>query len=230
MSSTKDVELGGRRVVAAAVLIGPPASGKGTFAEAYSQVTGYPLVQPGVMFARLREEDSELGNLVRESLKNGGLCPPALVNKVVYEDALSKMAAGAQAVIIDGYPRDLVQFDFMLEHFDVRRYLHFDAPYELLLEACIARRICKTCSTVTSVRSSGEGLCKNCGEAFTVRWDDNADDYAKRYATYQKISEPILELVQGRENYRKWVTFGDGRSGVTEDLVRMCHTEEMGVG
>ncbi len=53
-------------------LLGPPASGKGTIGSFLSHKYLKTIITPGDIYRRLREEDSELGHLVKDALKEGG--------------------------------------------------------------------------------------------------------------------------------------------------------------
>ena len=140
------------------VLIGPPASGKGTIAEALHEKFLWNIVTPGDIYRRLREEDSEIGAVVRDALEKYHHCPDELTNRIVHEMVQEQLSIGhalgiSNRFVLDGYPRSLEQLVYMDQNYDVAAFLHIDAPFELLLDASINRRYCKGCNKVFSAKN-----------------------------------------------------------------------------
>lgn len=192
------------------VLIGPPAMGKGTAGLYLSERYGAPVVTPGNVYSRLREEDSDLGNQVRTALKDGGLCPDWMTNDLV---ARSVSEVGG-AAILDGYPRSLAQLDYLQAHYDVGGYLHIESAYELGLEASASRRQCPQCARVFTTRVPETACGCTLPEHWKVRWDDTPALYRKRFDTYNAQSLPVVDRIKGLENYLRvdllaegWPTF-----------------------
>lgn len=186
-------------------LLGPPASGKGTIGSLLSERFGCQIITPGDIYRRLREEDSELGNLVRESLKDGGYCPDSLTNKIMLEEA-NKVDAG---MILDGYPRTMVQFDALMEHFDVHSFLCFDAPYENLKHCATNRVQCSSCNKVWSKLYNESDCCGCTNRTWKERFDDSEDMYPKRFEVYLDLTAPIINAVEGLSNYHKFQSLGN---------------------
>lgn len=187
-------------------LLGPPASGKGTIGSMLYEVLGIPMIMPGDIYRRLREEDSELGHLVRESLKDGGYCPDSLTNKIILEEA-KKLAP--QGVILDGYPRTMAQFEYLMDNFEVKNWLCFDAPYEDLIHAATNRIQCSSCGKVWS-KLMDENKCCSCPDRiWKERFDDSVALYPKRYEVYSELTSPIIRRVEGLSNYKHFQSLGN---------------------
>lgn len=211
-------------------VMGPPGAGKGTIAGRLSARFGCPVVAPGVIYRRIMAENNELSDLVRESLKDGGYCPNSLTNKIVGEEVV-RVTPGGGASILDGYPRTQEQLDYIPSNFDVIGYLHIDADFERLSEACASRRSCKSCGVTFSakrrllskalpvacrkiandmdfVRNKMGAVCAyfgdDGGESWTTRWDDGAEFYAKRYESYGRESRPLLEQINDSPLYGRF--------------------------
>lgn len=197
--------------------LGPPASGKGTICDALRTALDCQVITPGNIYRRLREEDSETGELVRESLKDGGICPDWLTNQIIREEA-EKLKDFK--LMLDGYPRTVVQLHYLLEHFDVKFILHVDAPYEMLLDAAINRIQCSVCGKVWS-RNLGNNSCDCENREWKERFDDSAEMYPKRYKEYLKHTLPIVDIVQSMPNYKKIQCLGnDNAIQETLDWIR----------
>lgn len=185
------------------IVLGSPASGKGTICKILSNRTNSPVVAPGEIYRQLREQNTELGKLVKESLKGGGICPNHLTNQIVYDESVILTNSGFRGVVLDGYPRSVEQLDFLQEKYDCGFYLHLDAPYEKLLKASVNRRKCPVCDSVFSLLRENS-FCGCVPESkWITRWDDSAEFFEKRYKTYLEITSPIIERVKYLKNYKK---------------------------
>ncbi len=186
-------------------LLGPPASGKGTIGSFLSHKYLKTIITPGDIYIRLREEDSELGHLVKDALKDGGYCPDYLTNQIISEEA-NKSAFG---IILDGYPRTMTQFEYLTEHFDVKHYIHLDAPYDVLVEAAMNRIQCSVCNKIWSAVFREEDCCSCQERTWKKRFDDDKSIYPKRYENYVELTSPIIESVKDLKNYKKILNFNN---------------------
>ncbi len=100
------------------MLLGAPASGKGTQATRLAQRFGLVHISTGEMLRQACAEGSDLGILAAEYLSDGQLVPDYLVVELVL-DALDRAPGG---FVMDGFPRTLRQakaFDTMLQQRDL---------------------------------------------------------------------------------------------------------------
>jgi adenylate kinase len=192
------------KIPVAICFLGPPASGKGTMAQKIYDTYSYPYVAPGNIFKSMRSEDTELANLVRESCKDGGLCPNWLTNKVVLEESKKLIDSGAEYITLDGFPRTLDQLDFLLENYDIKYFLHSSTHYMTMMRMVINRRNCKVCKNVFSVLNP-VCHCETMPDPleWEKRWDDTPEFFAKRYQVFKKETLPVIEAVKSFENYIK---------------------------
>lgn len=192
------------KLLCVACFLGPPSSGKGTAAKLISKEFGFPIITPGDIYKVLREEDSETGRLVKESLKDGGYCPDYLTNQIMLTESQRLAGEGARGVLMDGYPRSLVQLEFLRENWDVGLYLHTESPYKVLEKFVINRVECPDCGRVQSLIKP-EGLCA-CQRisGWKQRWDDTALLFPKRYDTYQALTFPVIEKVCSLPEYTRY--------------------------
>ena len=185
------------------VMLGSPCSGKGTIGKIISDKLNIPVIAPGVIYGAIRKQQTEMGELVRESLKDGGICPDYLTNDIVATEALKFKKNGYNRLIMDGYPRSLNQLDYLQINFTVGTYLHLDAPYEKLLEASVNRRRCPVCGFTLSLLKPE----RSCGcvpqDKWIMRFDDGAEFFEKRHKTYLEVTKPIISRVKNFNNYLK---------------------------
>jgi adenylate kinase len=120
------------------VLLGAPASGKGTQGQRLAQSLGIPKVSTGDMLRAARDAGTELGKLADGIMSAGKLVSDDLVIRLV-DERLNQPDA-ARGFILDGFPRTLPQaraLDELLERHGstLNAALCIDLPRELLMEA-----------------------------------------------------------------------------------------------
>ena len=96
------------------MLMGPQGAGKGVQAQRLSGGLGIPHVSTGDLFRAMRKRDDALAREVQAIMAAGHLIDDELTNQVL-RDRLEQEDAQAGAVL-DGYPRNLVQADFLAEY------------------------------------------------------------------------------------------------------------------
>lgn len=130
------------------ILLGAPASGKGTQAEALTRRFGVPKVSTGDMLRAARTAGTELGKEAEKHMSAGGLVPDSVVIGLVEEriqQADARQPDGKPGFLLDGFPRTVPQAEALhalLERLDapLDAVIQLDVPRELLLERATGRR------------------------------------------------------------------------------------------
>ena len=183
------------------VMLGAPATGKGTIAGLLEKSLNIPQVSTGDIFRNLIKEGTELGKLVEEYLEKGQLVPDEVTIKIIVqrlrEDDVQK------GVILDGFPRTVKQaeeLDKILEKAgkQVDKVLNLTTPEEEIIDRVLNRRICsnQTCRTVYNLKLNPpkqDGICDKCGHKLITRKDDNKDTVKSRLNDYLKITSPLIK-------------------------------------
>lgn len=91
------------------IFLGPQGSGKGTQARLLAEKFGYRLIEAGELLRTIAKENNELGRKVKMTIDAGNLVEPWLITDVI-KKRLSELSSD-EAVIIDGYPRTVKQFE-----------------------------------------------------------------------------------------------------------------------
>ncbi|HVZ32759.1 MAG TPA: adenylate kinase [Polyangiaceae bacterium] len=191
--STQGTNSGGLRLV----LLGAPASGKGTQGEKLARALGIPKVSTGDMLRAARDAGTELGKLADGIMAAGKLVPDDLVIRLV-DERLSQPDA-ARGFILDGFPRTLPQaraLDELLQRRGERldAAICIDLPRELLMERATLRR--------TDVRT---------GQIYHLKYnpppdsaqlvhrdDDKEETVRKRLDAYDNMTAPLLPYYEGK--------------------------------
>ena len=93
------------------ILMGVQGAGKGLQAKLIEEHYGIPQVSTGDLFRAMRTRKDALALKVQDIMTSGRLVDDATTNAIV-EDRLAQ-ADAQRGVILDGYPRNLVQARFL---------------------------------------------------------------------------------------------------------------------
>lgn len=209
------------------VLLGPPASGKGTQAALLSATFGIPAASTGAI---LREEKARGSNIGAEAERwtiNGELFPDELALRVVW-----KWLDNRRRFILDGFPRTIGQaksFDQGLEE----RSLPLDIVYflklsdELVRERMTSRLTCSTCGSVFNEKFHDVTIdtpCPKCGGELARRNDDTDEALERRLAQFREHTLPVARHYR-EKGLLKEVDVTAGRDAVFNRLYVDFHQE-----
>lgn len=125
------------------VLVGPPASGKGTQAVRLVEKLGVPQISTGDMLRAARKAGTSLGKEAQTYMSAGKLVPDSVVIGLV-EERLSAEDC-QKGFILDGFPRTVPQgeaLDALLSKMGtpLQAVLQIDVSRDLLMERATLRR------------------------------------------------------------------------------------------
>jgi adenylate kinase len=185
------------------VLLGPPASGKGTIADRLQADFQLPIASPGAMLREEKAAGSQLGEAADRQTSLGQLVSDETINAVVGHWLERQTGDG---VVFDGYPRTLGQAE-ALERMLAQRISPLQVT--LLLEASLDtlrlrvenRAQCRQCRHIVSVGmhvASRDERCPRCGGALIRRKDDNAETLEARFVEYAAKTAPLIGYYEKR--------------------------------
>lgn len=96
------------------ILLGPPASGKGTQAIRVAEKLHLPHISTGDLFRENISKNTPLGQQAKSYMDNGQLVPDDLVLQLLF-DRTDKSDA-AKGYILDGFPRTIYQAEALEKH------------------------------------------------------------------------------------------------------------------
>jgi adenylate kinase len=185
------------------VLLGPPASGKGTQAELIQKRFGISGTSTGAILRAEAKRGSAVGMEVAKIISKGGLAPDEMVLNLV-SGWLDKSDG---SFLFDGFPRTVMQ----AERFEVllcKRQLAVELAILLevsdtVIQARMLRRLtCSNCGKVISlgrhVRDANDP-CPNCGGKLEARADDNLGALEHRMEEYREKTVPVADFYRRRD-------------------------------
>lgn len=177
------------------ILLGPPASGKGTQAEMIAERYGLKSVSTGALLRREREEGTELGREAEIWTRRGLLFPDSIALRVV--DRWLR-EAGAEAYLFDGFPRTIGQAQAFDRKAGANRpeiVFHLSLPDDVIRARVADRITCTFCGATYSGEihhvSAGDA-CPDCGHTLERRNDDTPEALTERLEQHRELTEPLM--------------------------------------
>lgn len=139
------------------ILLGAPASGKGTQAAVLTEKFGVPKVSTGDMLRAALKDGTPLGKEAAKYMNEGGLVPDSVVIGLV-EERLAQPDA-KPGFILDGFPRTVAQaeaLDALLKRLGTPLdfIVQIDVPRDLLMERATLRRTDKRTGQIYHLKYS----------------------------------------------------------------------------
>ncbi len=181
------------------IMLGAPASGKGSVAEILKNEYKIPAISSGDIFRKYISEGTEIGKLANSYMTKGELVPDDVTVKMIAsrleEDDVKS------GLILDGFPRTVAQakaLDDMLteNHKKIDIVVNLESNEDELLQRIVNRRICPNCKAVYNTvlnPSKVEGICDNCGATLEQRDDDTLEKAKNRLNVYKTQTAPVAD-------------------------------------
>jgi adenylate kinase len=139
------------------ILLGAPASGKGTQAAVLTEKFGVPKVSTGDMLRAALKDGTPLGKEAAKYMNEGGLVPDSVVIGLV-EERLG-LPDAKPGFILDGFPRTVAQaeaLDALLKRLGTPLdfIVQIDVPRDLLMERATLRRTDKRTGQIYHLKYS----------------------------------------------------------------------------
>ncbi len=184
------------------VMLGPPASGKGTQAVRLAQARGIPKISTGDILREAAHSGTELGLRAKSLMDRGELLGDDEMIGIVKERLARPDAA--KGYILDGFPRTVRQaeeLDRMLKG-EPLVVIDLAVPDADLLKRMQTRRVCGKCAAIAEP-GARTGACDRCGGNMITRADDS-DEHVRqhRLEVYESESKPLLDYYRGRSTFR----------------------------
>lgn len=177
------------------VLLGPPASGKGTQGRRLAEREGLAYLSTGALLREVLRMGGPIAEEVKPVLAAGGYVSDSLMCDIL-GDWLTRHPEGW---VLDGFPRTIVQDDFlnrwMEEHGGaVEGAVALKVPKDELIERIQERVECPACGWSGQTSQLGEGFrCPSCGEKAARRDDDSLENFLHRYEEFAEHTLPVVE-------------------------------------
>ncbi len=168
------------------LLLGAPGAGKGTQSKKLAEEYGIEHVTTGDALRANKDMETEYGT-PRSFMEAGELVPDPVVNEIV-KTALSD----ADGFVLDGYPRNLDQAEYLSGITELDAVIFLDVDTEVLVSRLTGRRMDPETGDIYHVEfdwPEDEAI----QDRLVQREDDQEDTVRDRLEVYRENTEPVIE-------------------------------------
>lgn len=188
------------------VFLGPPGSGKGTQAKRLAAKENIPHIALGDILREAVRKGTEVGVVAKQFIDAGNLVPDEVTIRLT--DERIKEDDCRNGFILDGFPRSLRQLEALDGMLKGKEYtvVYFSVPLTVVVDRNCGRLSCPKCGAVYHVKYNPpkkDKVCDKCGGELFVRKDDNAEVIENRFTVYERATEPLIKLYEGKGRLKK---------------------------
>lgn len=181
------------------IFLGPPSSGKGTYASRISPILNIPHISTGDLFRENLKNETEIGLKAKEIMDAGGLVSDDVTIAMVKERLGNDDCK--DGFILDGFPRTLNQAEALAKIVDLDAVVNVNVPMDVLMDRMSGRISCKDCGRIYHERNfppKSEGVCDGCEGEVVKRPEDTEDVIKTRLEIYDKDTKPLIDFYKER--------------------------------
>lgn len=177
------------------VLLGAPASGKGTQAKLLIQKLNLFHFQTGELSRNLAKKDPR----IKEIVDSGKLIPEEEMTMYAL-DYLKDVKPDFKNILFEGFPRFISQYE-ALEKFlkmkgdDIDVVISLDIDEDEAIKRLSARRICEKCGRIYNLVTNppqNPSVCE-CGGELVQREDDKPESIKLRFEYYNDNTKKLID-------------------------------------
>lgn len=180
------------------VLLGSPASGKGTQAGILCRKFGLYHLSTGQIARKIAEKDTR----IKEIIDSGKLIPHEEMTMYVLE-FLGEHKSDLKDILFEGFPRFIPQYEalenFMhTEGYGIDVVISLDVSKEEAIKRISSRRVCANCGenfNLLTEPSLNKGICDKCGGNLIQREDDSPESVKVRFQYYQDNTKELIDYL-----------------------------------
>ncbi|CAH4017745.1 GTP:AMP phosphotransferase AK3, mitochondrial [Pieris brassicae] len=180
------------------LILGAPASGKGTISSRLVKRYGLEHVSSGDKLRDHIEKQTDLGKKVKSYLNEGKLVPDdVMINFMVTE--LKQVEN--KPWLLDGFPRTVTQADTLWKVKPVDIVLNLVVPFEVIIDRVKNRWVHLPSGRVYNIGFNTPkvmGKDDETGEALMQRADDKPEAVKKRLEIYESMTKPVIDFYKGK--------------------------------
>lgn len=174
-----------------AIMIGAPASGKGTISAWIVRDFNVVHISSGDILRQHIKDQTSFGQQVQKYMNDGQLVPDPLVMKCI----LDTIDTSGNRWLLDGFPRSINQAEKICEAHKLDAVMHLNVPFDVIIDRVSKRWIHEPSGRVYNIGFNDPkvpGKDDVTGEDLIKRFDDQPDVVSKRLKVYDDITKPVL--------------------------------------
>lgn len=175
------------------VIMGPQGSGKGTQADLLAEKFDLKHISLGDVLRDEVQRHGPYADIVRECMNKGELIP----EKINDEIAKKVINRYKEYLILDGYPRNIHQAEFLLSLVKVDVVINLNLSEKEAINRISKRLICTSNHKVfveDTITPKDIHDCHMSGGEIVKREDDNEENVKRRLDVYKKETMPLVDF------------------------------------
>jgi adenylate kinase len=181
------------------VIFGPPGAGKGTQSNYIVKKFNLFPLSTGEFLRKEIKNKTELGSKIASIVNSGSLVSDEIASQL--NEKIICQQQYKNRIIFDGYPRNIIQaqnLEFLLKKYDqkIDIVIKLDVKLESIKKRISGRSVCSLCGKIYNDFYNPAPINSNCcsSKFLHKRGDDTLEVATKRFQTYEKATEPLLDF------------------------------------
>ncbi len=173
------------------ILLGAPASGKGTVAKKLAAEFKLEPISAGELLRQEVNSNTTIGKKIKKTIESGDLVPDHLVIEIV-----RLFITGKDNFILDGFPRTLHQAKD-IQNLNINKAIYLKISEQDAVKRISQRRICEQgihTYHLTVIPPKQPGICDVDGSKLIQRKDDLPKTVRERFRVYIEKTKPLIQF------------------------------------
>ena len=190
------------------ILFGPPGAGKGTQSQYLVENYNYIQISTGDLLRNEIKKNTDLGKEILAKIDIGEFVNNEIVNSLIDEIVSNKNYHNK--LIFDGYPRNISQAENLdnimsKNNQTIGAIVYLEVTREIIEKRILGRIVCEKCNITMNEYLDKEQIKNHkCGKEYLKkRKDDNSKTIMKRYDTFIKETNPLLDYYSKKTTFYK---------------------------